>query len=134
MAYVRAKFHDAAAILADYELQIMWDEEEGQERTRNVERTAVTAGVGVVRQQGEDTPRLFRFSGTALHQNQVDKIDAYYGACATRTVFFTDFDGTVHEVLITKWNPKRVRTLKNPRDSSIPLHYYQWELEMEKIA
>lgn len=133
MAYVRAKFHDAASILGDYEWQIMWDEEEGRERIRNLERTAVTSGVGFVRQQGEDSPELFRFSGTALHQNQIDKMNDYYDACETRTIFFTDFDDTTHEVLITKFNPKRVRTLKNPRDSSIPLHYWTYEIEMEKV-
>lgn len=134
MAYVRARFRDAAAILGEYEWQIMWDEEEGEELTRNLERTAVTSGVGFVRQQGADSPQLFRFSGKILEQNQYDKMKAYYEASRLRTVFFRDFTGTEYEVLITKFNPKRRRTLHNPRDTSIPLHFWEYEIEMERVA
>lgn len=134
MSYVRARFRDPAAILSDYVWQVMWDEEEGEELTRNLERTAVTGGVGVVRQQGEPTPGLFRFSGTILHKAQYDAFKAYFAACETRTVFFRDFDDTEYEVFITKFNPKRRRTLKNPRDASIALHFWEFEIEMEKVG
>jgi len=133
VSYTRAKFHDAASLLADYTWQIMWDEEEGSDFTRNIERTAVTSSVGFVRQQGEDSPQLFRFSGKFLHANQYTQMKAYFDACRTRTIFFTDFDGDTHEVLITKFNPKRRRTIHNPRDSSINLHFYEYQIEMEKV-
>lgn len=133
MAYVRARFRDPAAVLADYTWEVMWNEEEGSGRARNVERTAVTSGVGFVRQQGEDSPELFRFSGTILKQNQYDKMLAYYEASRLRTIKFLDFTNVEHEVLITKFDTRRRRTLKNPRDSSINLHFWEYTIEMEKV-
>jgi len=134
MAYVRERFRDAAGVLADYEFQVNHSEEEGFDFRRNLERTTTTSGVGFVRQQGDDSPALLRFTGTILHQNQYNQMAAYYIASQTRTIFFRDFTGTEYEVMITAWNPVRKRTLKNPRDQSINLHYFSYTLEMEVIA
>ena len=134
MAYFRTRFRDGAAVLATYEWQIMHDEEQGSDLRRNVERTAVTSGVGFVRQQGEDSPQLLRFNGTILHSAQLAAMRDYYDACRTRTIFFRDIDGTEYEVLITSFNPQRRRTIKNPRDSAINLHFWDYEIEMEIVA
>jgi hypothetical protein len=134
MAYVRAQFRDAAAILPPYQMQIMWNEEEGLDLRRNYERTTVTSGVGFVRQQGEDSPSLLRFRGTILHSTQMFWMTAYYQASRDRTIFFRDFGGSEYEVLFTAFNPQRVRTLHNPRDSTIPLHYWTYDMELEVVG
>lgn len=135
MSYVRARFRDPAAILADYTWQVMWSEEEGRDFRRNLERTAVTSGVGFVRQQGEDSPQTFKLSGTILHKNQYDRMKAYYEACRTRTILFRDFEDTEYEVIFTSFNPQRKRTLRNPKDAAnIPLHYWSYQAELEVIG
>lgn len=134
MAYVRERFRDAAGLLATYEFQVNHSEEEGQDRRRSIERTAVTSGVGYVRQQGTDSPTTLKYTGTILHQNQYNLMAAYYEACRTRTIFFRDFTNTEYEVLITAWDPVRKRTLKNPRDSTINLHFWTYSIEMEVVG
>lgn len=134
MAYVRMKFKDPAAVLADYTWEVMHTEEESNERRRNVERTAPTSGVGFVRQQGQASPRVLRYTGVILTAAQKTAFDAYYDACETRTIRLLDFDNTEYEVLITSFDPKRERTLRNPRDSSIPLHFWRYTIELEVIG
>lgn len=133
MSYVRATFKDPKGDLDDYTWQVMWTEEEGRDRRRNIERTALTAGVGFVRQQGEDSPETFKLTGTILHAAQKTAMDNYYAASRTRTIRFLDFENNEYEVLFTAWNAGRKRTLHNPRDPSIPLHYWTYTAELEVV-
>jgi hypothetical protein len=133
MSYVRDKFIDPAGMLGTYSWQVNHSTEEANDRRRNIERSSPTAGVGFVRQQGEDSPNLLRYSGTILHQNQYDVFASYYDACRTRTIYFRDFTGAKSEVIVTDWSVQRVPTAHNPRDPSIPLHYYKYTIEMEVI-
>lgn len=129
----REQFRDAASILSTYQFAINHYTEDGLDFSRSVERTAVTTGPAFVLQQGEVTKGTFRYSGTILQQAQFDAMKAYFDACQNRTVFFADFTGTEYEVLITRFNPKRVACAHNPQDPSIPFHYYTYDLEMEII-
>lgn len=134
MSYVRAQFQDPApGGLGVYTWTVMWTEEEGRDQRRALERTAITSGVGFVRQQGEDTPMTFKFTGTILNASQKAAFDSYYEVSRARTIFFLDFENVRHEVMFTAWNPQRKRTLHNPRDASIPLHYWTYSLELEVI-
>lgn len=130
---MRPRFRDGAAILPDYDWEIGHWEEQGQALTHNIERTATTDGVGLVRQQGDPSPELLRFQGTILTQDQYDKMRAYWAACTNRTVFYRDYTGVEYEVIVTAFDPQRVPVLKNLRDPSI-MHYWRYSIEMEVIA
>jgi hypothetical protein len=132
--YVRQQFRDPLAVLAPYVFEVNHSEEEAAERKRNIERTAPSAGVGFVRQQGEDSPQLFRFTGTILTQSQKDAMDAYYEASQSRTIFFRDFTDVEYEVLFTDWNPTRKRAARNTRDPVNFLHYWTYSMELEVIG
>jgi hypothetical protein len=134
----REQFRDslssAAGGLPTYQWEINHSEESANEQTRSIEDTANTAGTGYVRQQGTTSPEIRRWSGTILTKTQYDAMQDYYAACSSRTIFLTDFTGEEREVVITSFNPTRKRTVRNPRDASIPLHYWTYEITMEVIA
>jgi hypothetical protein len=134
MGYVRERFRDPAAILPDYIFEVNHSDEEAVEQRRNLERTSPTSGVGFVRQQGADSPKTLRYTGTILTQTQYDAMQSYYDACRTRTIKFRDFTDDEMDVLITAFSPLRKRTIKNPRDNSISLHYWEYTIELEVIG
>lgn len=132
---MRERFRDGAGILATYDFTVNHFEEEGLDLNRNVTRSAVTTGPAFVLQQGESTRGTLRYSGTILTQEQYDAMTAYYNACQTRTIFFREFTGVEHEVLITRFNPLRRWTARNQRDlTNAPFHYWTYSLEMEVIT
>lgn len=133
MPYGRNRFTDPAAVLSTYDWAINHSEEEARDQKRNLERTTTTNGMGFVRQQGEVSPDILRFKGTILARDQLDKMQAFYDLCNTQTIFFRDFEGDDFEVLITSFNPIRVRTSLNPRDPTIPYHFWRYTIEMEVI-
>lgn len=117
-----------------YDWQINHDEEEVFGKRRTIEHTASVAGFGVARQQGEDAPAAIRLSGKILHQAQVTQFDYWMARCRYETVHFRDFAGDEYEVVITAFEPKRVRTIANPRDrANAPLWYWTYTMEMEVI-
>lgn len=130
MTVPREQLRDGAAILATYSFDINHHDEQGTGLTRNVSRTAPTSGVGFVRQQGDQSPTIFKFEGSILRQSQKDAIDAYFAACDSRTVFFTDVDGIEREVLITAFDTTRVAAQN--RRGGLPF-YWKYRLEMEVI-
>lgn len=129
----REQFRDPLGLLATYIFAVNHSEESANEQTRDVTRTANTSGTGFVRQQSASSPEVRKWTGTILQKSQYDAMQAYYLACSTRTVFFTDFTGVEKEVVITSFNPTRKRTQRNQRDPSIPFHYWTYELTMEVI-
>lgn len=138
MSVPRCNFHDAAAVLADYDFEINPSEEEPEQNRLSIERTATTDGVGFVRQQGDSSPKTKTFTGSILTQTQKDAMDDYRDACAgrgtpSRTVFFTDPDGTQYEVMITNFAPRRIRVVRNPRDPAL-LWKWTYTLEMDIVA
>ncbi len=130
---VRERFRDSGGVLADYIWQVNHREEEGNQDSLNVERTAVTTGVGFVRQQGQPSPRILNYSGTILHQTQYDAMRAYFEACRTRTIFFRDVAGDEMEVLIVSLNITRRAVLRNPYDIESPW-IWKYQIQMEVIS
>jgi hypothetical protein len=59
---------------------------------------------------------------------------AWYTKCETRSIYFTDFAGDSYEVLITAFHPKRLRTMRNPRDPGARLWYWTYTIEMMVLA
>lgn len=129
---VRERFRDGAGVLATYTFQVNHSEEQTNDQGRTIERQAVTTGPRFVLQQGEATPRTFKFSGTIFLQAQLDAMQSYFDACSTRTVFFRDYTDVEFEVIVTRFDYQRKRTLRNPRDSTLQ-HYWIYNLEMEVI-
>lgn len=130
---MRERFRDSAGVLADYEFEINHAEEDAEERSINVERTAPTSGMGFVRQQGEPSPRVLRYQGSILTTAQYEAMGAYVAACKTRTIFFRDVDGTEYEVLVTNFAPQRKRVAWNSREPNL-LWKWDYRLEMEVIS
>jgi hypothetical protein len=127
-------FEDPAGQLAPYAWQINHAEEDESGVERQIEHSANTANTGLVRQQGDDSPLTFEYSGTILHRAQLVAMLAWYRACRTRTIYFHDFAGDSYEVLITAFKPTRQRTLRNPRDrANAPLWFWRYKLTMEVV-
>lgn len=134
----RDRFRDGAAILATYVFEIGHTTEEPRQQRMNVERTAVTSGVGFVRQQGDPSPEVLTLAGKILTQTQLDAMQSYADACRgtgtpSRTVFFRHVDGTEYEVLITNFAPQPKGVARNPRDITLPW-IWEYQLEMEVIG
>lgn len=133
---VRQHFRDGANLMGPipnpYVFHINHSDEEAIDQTRNITRTAVTTGPKFVLQQGEPSPRILRYSGTIMQLAHLDAFQAYYNACATRTIFFLDVQDIEYEILIQRFAPQRKRTLRNPREPSL-LWYWSYTLEMEII-
>lgn len=137
MAYVRNRFRNAAT--GDtYEWHVNHSEEQELGKERSIEHTGLSGGflsgsTGVVRQVGLDSPMVLSFTGTIFHAAQHQEMIDWFQLCRTQTVEFRDFTGDEYEVLITSFKPIRKRTLRNPRDPSIPLHYWTYTITMEVI-
>lgn len=116
-----------------YDWHVNHDEEDSFGKTRTYEHTALLKGTGLVIQQGDDQPMQIKVSGTIFHRAQIEAFDAWMAWTKVETIHFRDFAGDEYEVLITSFQPKRVRTLLNPRDSGAPLHYWKYSLEMEVV-
>lgn len=116
-----------------YNWHVNHSEEGDFGKKRNIESTANTANVGLVQQQGSDEPLVLRLTGTILHQAQFDAMKSYFNLSRTQSIIFKDFAGDEYEVSITDWTPKRVRTIRNPKDTSIRLHYWTYSLEMRVL-
>jgi hypothetical protein len=111
----RDAFRDPAGIVnggAWWEWPIGHEAEDPEINTLSLERTAVTTGVGYVRQQGTPSPKQRGYKGWIVQPTQLNTMTAFYNACAgvggpSRTILYRDLDGSEHEVLITDWEPNR---------------------------
>lgn len=128
----RERFRDSAGILADYLWEVNHYTETGQSTAINVDRTAVTTGVGYVRQQGQPSPRTLSYGGNILSPSQAVAMQAYTDACATRTIFYRDVDGVEHEVVITSYTATRKAVAHNPRNPDP--WYWEYAIVMEVIS
>lgn len=132
---MKERFRDPTGALASYVFDINHDEEQGFNFDRSVEKTATTTGPEFVMQQGLAAQRgTLNYSGKILNASQYAAMLTYFQACETRTVFFREFTGVEYEVLITRFNPKRVRTMANQRDPTMPFNYYTYDIEMEIVS
>lgn len=134
MARTPNVFRDPAGVRPDYAWPINHSEEEEGGRVRNIETTALTAGVGLVMQQGADSLPTLRYTGTILTEAQKAAMDSWFELCRGQTIIFRDFTGDEAEVIVTAFKPRRVRTMRNARDlANAPLHYWTYSIEMTVI-
>lgn len=142
MAYGREKLHNPAWAVDNtpdsptqnpYPFKVNHLEEDGFGKTRTISHTGTTAANRQVRQQAAPDPMTFTLTGSILHKSQHDQFIRFFNACDHNTVIFTDFEGNQYEVLIIDYTPTRKYTIRNPRDPSIPLHYYSYTLKMEVV-
>lgn len=135
MAYYRVQLYDPSpGGLGAYNWQINYSDEGEFGQERNIDATENLAGTGFIVQQGGENPMTISVSGTILHQNQHVKFVQFYKRSQNQTLIFTDFTGEQYEVMIRAYKPTRKRTLRNPRDKTIPSHYYTYSMEMMVLS
>lgn len=131
MAYGRCKLIDPSpGGLGTYDWQVNYNEEGEFGRARNLDVTTTTNGAVMIVQQGEDDPLKISVQGTILHANQHNEFVGYFKKSKLQSLIFQDFEGHQYEVMLESYKPKRLRTIRNPRDPSIPLHYYTYSMDM----
>jgi hypothetical protein len=119
----------------DYSWEINHSEEEETGQERSVEDGANTANTGLLPQQADDQPLIFRYTGTIFSKAQIEEMIGWFRLCKTQTIRFEDFAGEEYEVLITSFKAQRRRTVKNPRDfANAPLWYWKYTIEMRVIT
>jgi hypothetical protein len=134
MAYGRVMLHDVApGGIGVYAWQVNYSEEDEFGIGRSLDSTKTTDGLHTVIQQGDDEAMVFRLSGTILHQAQYEKFIAYSAIGRSRSMWYTDFEGYIYEVMLSSFKARRSRTIRNPRDPSIRLHYYTYTMELHVI-
>lgn len=122
-----------------YDWLLNHDEEDESGKERLIERTAPTGrvgstNVGLVKQQGDDTPLLLKWRGKILERSQLVQMIAWYQLCESQTIYVRDFAGDEYEVVITAFKPLRHRTSFNPRGGSTNrLHYWTYSIEFEVL-
>ena len=106
-------------------------EEQEVGRDRAIDFEANTGNVGLVKQQGELTPLVLRYSGTILTRAQLVEMNSWFARCEERSVRFTDFAGDSYEVLISSFKPTRKRAALNRRGGTeAPLWYWTYSIEL----
>jgi hypothetical protein len=102
-------------------------------KQRNVEHTAPTSGVGLVRQQGDDQPLILQLTGTILHRTQEAAFVEWFELSRLQSIYWTDWTGAEYEVIITGYQPRRERVLLNPRDRGMD-YVVRWTMTLEVLA
>lgn len=114
---------------ATYAWEINHTDEQETGRDRQLDFEANTGNVGLVKQQGELTPLVFRYTGTILTSAQLAAMLSWFRLCETQSIYFRDFAGDEYEVTISAFHPLRKRTLRNPRQREL-LHYWSYTIEL----
>lgn len=134
MARVANQFQDPAGVKTLYPWPVNHGEEEDFGRERPIEHSAPTSGVGLIRQQGAETPLAYRIGGVIFHEAQYTEFWEWFELSRTQTIYFHDFAGDSYEVIVTAFKPTRHRTVRNPRDfANAPYHYWRYTMEMEVV-
>jgi hypothetical protein len=100
---------------------------------RNYERTAPTAGVGFVRQEGDPTPLTLKMSGTILTVAQDSAFVTWFNLGRTHSLYFRDWTGAEYEVLFVSYQPQRVRVDWNHKDPAMRTYIIRWDMELEVL-
>lgn len=105
---------------------------EDRGKNRQITGTANTGLTGRVRQQGDDGSVVLKYTVRVVHTAMRQALWRWYQLCATQTIFYTDHDGAQYEVQITALSEKPVRRMRQTSpDPSMPLVYYEFQIEME---
>lgn len=117
-----------------YVWPINHETEEGFGRQRNITTEANTANIGLVRIQGAKQPMKLSLAGTILTRAQRDAFWDWFNRCETRTIYFTDIEGSTFEVIVTNFNPLRRAALVNRQDeANAPRWYWTYTMEMDVL-
>lgn len=123
------------ATAVEYAWAVNHREEDDGGQERSIERGAPTGAVGLVRQQGDESPLTFRYKGTILTEAQLETMIDWYVLCRTQTIYFRDFAGDEYEVVITGFKPRRIAVVQNKRDLvNAPLWKWEYEIAMEVLT
>lgn len=134
MAANRNIFTDPSGAKAAYSWPFNHSEESEGGKTRNITYGANTANTGFVRQQSDDAPIQFSFSGVILEQAHLEEMIGWYALCDSQTIYLTDFAGDEYEVIITSFKPVRERTIRNPRDyTNAPYWFWRYEITLDVV-
>lgn len=119
---------------AFYDFQVNPSEEQEFGKSRSIEHSAPTSGLGLVRQQGDPSPLVLKASGTILHEAQLTALAGWFQLSEDQTIYLRDHALDSYEGLLTVFRPMRKRTLRNPRDfANAPLWYWSYNLEFEVV-
>lgn len=113
-----------------YEWHVNHDVEEAFGKDRNVNHSGLTDGVGLVRQQAEDSPMVIAYTGTILHDEQYEEFWKWFVLSRTQGIRYFDFTGPHYEVVITSFQPVRKRG-HNRRTGT--MYYWTYSLKMEVL-
>lgn len=116
-----------------YEWAVNHSTEDQFGRQREVTNVPTTGGAVRVLQQGDEGPLVLSLTGTILHSDQFAQMRAFFDLARQQTIYFDDFAGDSYEVIITGFQPTRQRTVRNPRDPSIPYHYWTYTINMQVV-
>lgn len=135
MAYGRVKLIDPSAVLPPYSWDINYGEESDFGQRRNLEIYSNTSGLGFVLQQGADDPMQISVSGKALKRSQHQWFVRYFKASREHTIVLQDFEEAMFEVMMTAYQPRRIRAAANPRGRAEGnnLHTYDYTMEFMVI-
>ena len=108
------------------------DGDKGTGKKRQIETTANTGNVGLVRQQSADEPLVLKREGVLLDEEQEQMMWALFALCKTQTIYFVEFNGDAYEIQITDFNVKRIGSGGPTRRGEG--FYAEYEIEMEVYA
>ncbi len=89
--------------------------------------------VGLVRQQGVAEPLTIGLRGTILDPAQKAMLDTFCEANESATLIFEDYAHDVYEVVITSWDPRLERALRNPVTGGLVIWRYTLEMSVVKV-
>lgn len=115
-----------------YSWQRNHEEEDEAGKQRNITHTSNTGNVGLVRQQGEESPMVMTWRGKIFHRSQLIQFWDWFRLCKTQTIHLIDFDNQGYEVQIVDFRPRRRSKLSAASpDPSMPMHYYEYAIAFE---
>lgn len=115
-----------------YSWQRNHEEEDESGKQRAITHTANTGNVGLVRQQGEESPWIITWRGKIFHRSQFIQFWDWFRLCKIQTIHLIDFDDQGWEVQIIDLRMKRTRklTAASP-DATMRTHYYEYTIVFE---
>ena len=105
------------------------DGDKGAEKKRQIDTTANTGNVGLVRQQMGDQPLILKREGdltTLAHEQEMWK---WFALCRTQTIYYVEFNEDAYEVQIVTFDVTRQGILGGLRPGE--LFYGKYTMEME---
>lgn len=127
---VHNKFTDPAPVGArpEYTWPINHDTEGEQGRERSIDTSQNVAGTRTIQTQGDLTPMVKDFRGSALVDAQIAEMLAWQALCESRTIILTDFSGAQYEGLISSFKYARQRVAANSRQPGSP---WKWTYTLQ---